>query len=146
MFNQEQYGLAVDYWSFGALLFELLTGNPPWYEKNQSWNTTRTEEKITCAPIDFPGYISPEAEALISGLMIRDPVKRYCFQQAQEHCFFDICKDKWDAIEQKQPGMPGLTVPLKYSRSSDGEQERQQKRAEFFRQSNKDREIEESDR
>jgi serine/threonine protein kinase len=42
--------VAVDWWSFGTLIYEMLTGWPPFYDKN----IKRMCEKILAAPLVFP--------------------------------------------------------------------------------------------
>ncbi|KAG1708276.1 hypothetical protein DVH05_024958 [Phytophthora capsici] len=51
------YDSAVDWWSLGALAFEMLTGNPPFRSKNP----TDLHKKIISAKIQLPGWLSGEA-------------------------------------------------------------------------------------
>jgi len=66
------YGKAVDWWSLGTLLYEMLTGLPPFYNQNLHV----MYEKIIRAKLTFPDYLSPEAKSLLTGLLDRDPKTR----------------------------------------------------------------------
>lgn len=66
------YGKSVDWWSFGTLLFEMLTGLPPFYceDVQQMYN------KIVSEELQIPDSISENAADLIRKLLERDPEKR----------------------------------------------------------------------
>merc|ERR1712187_912275 len=70
--QQSGHGKAVDWWSFGTLLFEMMTGLPPFY--NQNLNVMY--EKILHYPIPMPKYLSKEARSLFLALLERDPSRR----------------------------------------------------------------------
>ena len=55
----------VDWWSFGVLLYEMLSGYPPFYDKN----TYEIYKKITIGHFEFPNDIMINARQLISGLL-----------------------------------------------------------------------------
>lgn len=68
------YGKAVDWWSFGTLMYEMLTGLPPFY----SQDVQQMYSKIMSAKLNIPKTISPEARDLLEKLLERDPDKRLC--------------------------------------------------------------------
>jgi serine/threonine protein kinase len=66
------HGFAVDWWSLGMLIYEMLTGLPPWYTKSRK----ELYESLRSAELRFPSYVSDNARSLISGLLNRDPAAR----------------------------------------------------------------------
>ncbi|KAL7061439.1 hypothetical protein AAHC03_01408 [Spirometra sp. Aus1] len=67
------HGRAVDWWSLGTLLFDMLSGGPPF---SQEENKKATAEKILKSQVKFPPSFSPEAISLIRGLLKKDPKER----------------------------------------------------------------------
>lgn len=61
----QKYGAAVDWWSFGILLFEMMHGRTPFYDKNRKLMFYRI---INTEP-SFPSTFSPEAVDCIRGLL-----------------------------------------------------------------------------
>ena len=59
---RQGHGRAVDWWSLGALLFEMLTGLPPFYSRNRQ----AMFEKIMQADLQFPECVTPVAQDLLS--------------------------------------------------------------------------------
>lgn len=57
----------MDWWSLGTLIYEMLTGLPPFYDQNMQ----RMYDKILNAPLRFPAYMSNEAKSLLTGLLQR---------------------------------------------------------------------------
>lgn len=73
------YSKEVDWWALGIVCFELLTGWPPFYDRD----FTKMCEKILYKPLVFPVKkynITKEAEAVIKGLLTRDHTKRMYFE------------------------------------------------------------------
>jgi len=102
--------VAVDWWSFGTLIYEMLTGWPPFYDKN----IKRMCEKILAAPLVFPVRIqvSQVAQNLIRGLLTRDPVKRLRAEHVRAHPFYkDIDWFRLDRKEYKPPFVPNVSSP-----------------------------------
>jgi serum/glucocorticoid-regulated kinase 2 len=82
------YTKAVDWWTLGILLFEMLTGLPPFYDEN----VKEMYKKIVQAPLKFPDEVSPVAQDLLTKMLDRDPAKRLGANGAEEikrHKFFD---------------------------------------------------------
>merc|ERR1712232_51960 len=70
----EGYGLPVDWWTLGILMYELLVGQPPF----QSDAPYLTYPKITDGfkKVKFPESCNGHAETLVKGLCRTDPDKR----------------------------------------------------------------------
>ncbi|CAE7475006.1 sck1 [Symbiodinium microadriaticum] len=106
------YGIDIDWWSLGIVAFELLTGWPPFFDKDFD----RMCEKILKKPIRFPGKysISAEAQQLIRGFLERNPNNRLGSRKSgglgslQAHVFF--ADTEWDLLERGQVRPP--FVPL----------------------------------
>ena len=62
MVQGQDYGIEVDWWSMGILLFDMLTGSPPWTDKNEK----KLCDLILGAKLVLPNYLSPEVQVLCS--------------------------------------------------------------------------------
>ncbi|KAI9499483.1 kinase-like domain-containing protein [Zychaea mexicana] len=117
MVRQEPYTQAVDWWSLGILLYELLVGGAPFH----SVHLDVLYRKICKAPLKFPAQpsVSPEAKDLIAQLLDRNPATRVGAEQVKAHPFFRNIQ--WDLIAQKQvrpPFKPVLANQRQTSSSS----------------------------
>ncbi|XP_076453547.1 cAMP-dependent protein kinase catalytic subunit PRKX-like [Babylonia areolata] len=63
---------AVDWWSLGVLIFEMLVGYPPFYADNPFG----IYEKILAGKVEWPKYIDLVAKDLIKKLLVQDRTRR----------------------------------------------------------------------
>jgi serine/threonine protein kinase len=110
----DDYGAAVDWWSLGALGFDLLTGNPPFAGNNNA----KIQEKIVNSKLSLPYYLSADAKDLLTRLLRKDPKKRLGFNTVKDlatikkHRFFrKIDWKKLTARELEPPIQPLITDP-----------------------------------
>ncbi|KAH4917299.1 hypothetical protein HBI26_107380 [Parastagonospora nodorum] len=108
------YGAAVDWWSLGALGFDLLTGAPPFSGNNNA----KIQEKILKSKVALPYYLSLDAKDLLTRLLRKEPKKRLGFnmpkdlQTIKNHRFFrKINWKKLEARELEPPIIPLITDP-----------------------------------
>lgn len=96
--RKQRYGRAVDWWSLGTLLYEMICGLPPFYDRNRQ----TMYRKILHADLDPPPHMSAEAVDLCSRMLVRDPTKRLGYNGGDElkkHPFF--AEYDWEALEAK---------------------------------------------
>ena len=70
--NRKGHSFAADWWSFGVLMYEMLTGQLPF----QGENRKETMSQILKSKLGMPEYLSPEAQSLLRALFKRNPVNR----------------------------------------------------------------------
>jgi serum/glucocorticoid-regulated kinase 2 len=58
------YTKTVDWWTLGVLLYEMMTGLPPFYDEN----TNEMYRKILQDELRFPDDMSAEARSLLKGV------------------------------------------------------------------------------
>lgn len=66
------YQKAVDWWTLGVLLYEMLMGLPPFYDEN----TNEMYRKILQEPLHFPNDVPSAAKDLLTRLLNRNPSER----------------------------------------------------------------------
>ncbi|CZR70207.1 probable protein kinase [Phialocephala subalpina] len=110
----QKYGMAVDWWSFGALGFDLLTGSPPF----QGQNHAKIQEKIVKQKLVMPYFLGPDAKDLLTRLLRKEPNKRLGanmpkdLQTIKKHRFFR--KIDWKKLAKREvepPIQPLVTDP-----------------------------------
>jgi serum/glucocorticoid-regulated kinase 2 len=70
MLKQQGHTFAVDFYCLGALLYELITGLPPYYSRD----TNKIFHSIMNDELQFPkGLVSGEARDLIRRLLAKNP-------------------------------------------------------------------------
>ena len=111
---QKHYDTAVDWWSFGILGFDLLTGSSPFSANNE----TKIKEKILKSKLVLPYFLSADAKDLLTRLLRKEPRKRLGanmpkdMQTIKSHRFFR--KIDWKKLEKRElepPIKPLITDP-----------------------------------
>ena len=95
------HGKAVDWWSLGILLYEMLCGLPPFY----SDNVQQMYELILQKPLEFEPHVSPAARDLLTRLLDRNPDTRLQdVRQFMAHPFFSDVN--WDDLYNRRIPVP----------------------------------------
>jgi len=104
----ERHSYPVDWWSLGTIVYEMLTGLPPFYCKS----VIMMYQKIIKGQLRFPEGISGEAMDFLQQLLDKNPDTRLCGPSVREHPFFRSID--WSLLETKQiepPWAPPVTSP-----------------------------------
>jgi serine/threonine protein kinase len=68
------HDMTCDWWSFGIIIYEFLSNQPPFYE--ESGDRQKLYEKILSGKIEWPRYFDSASKDLIKKLLVQDPAKR----------------------------------------------------------------------
>ncbi|XP_005094788.1 ribosomal protein S6 kinase 2 beta [Aplysia californica] len=87
--NRKGHGTPADWWSYGVLMFEMLTGALPF----QGANRKETMTQILKAKLGMPPFLSPEAQSLLRAVFKRNPANRLGsgsngIEEMKRHPFF----------------------------------------------------------
>ncbi|CAH9143474.1 unnamed protein product [Cuscuta epithymum] len=109
----EGHGSAVDWWTFGIFLYELLHGMTPF----KGSGNRATLFNVVGQPLRFPDapQVSTVARDLIRGLLVKDPHKRIAYKRGateiKQHPFFEGVN--WALVRSALP--PYIPEPVDYS-------------------------------
>lgn len=109
--NRKGHTTAADWWSFGVLMFEMLTGALPF----QGANRKETMMQILKAKLGMPQFLSSEAQSLLRALFKRNPANRLAsgpngIEDMKVHPFFGTID--WQKLydrETKPPFIPAVS-------------------------------------
>lgn len=97
--NEEYYGLEVDNWSLGVIIYILLAGYPPFQGRKHV-----LYKKISAADFSFPKKdwerISKSGKDFISGLLTIDKNKRLTSFEALQHKWMNTSKENFENLKQ----------------------------------------------
>lgn len=101
------HGKPVDWWTLGAIVYEMLIGLPPFYAN------TREEifENIKTKQLKFPNYLTPAAKNFLEGLFNKSPEKRLGSKgsdQIKDHPWF--LNVNWNSLLKKKYKPPFLPI------------------------------------
>ncbi|XP_053093349.1 ribosomal protein S6 kinase alpha-1 isoform X2 [Pangasianodon hypophthalmus] len=111
--NRQGHIHSADWWSFGVLMFEMLTGSLPFQGKDRK----ETMNLILKARLGMPQFLSAEAQSLLRALFKRNPTNRLGSgpdgaEEIKRHSFFSTID--WNKLfrrEIKPPFKPAVARP-----------------------------------
>ncbi|XP_057507676.1 serine/threonine-protein kinase RHS3-like [Actinidia eriantha] len=108
----EGHGSAVDWWTFGIFLYELLHGTTPF----KGSGNRATLFNVVGQPLRFPEtqQVSNMARDLIKGLLVKEPHKRIAYKRGateiKQHPFFEGVN--WALVRSAMP--PHIPEPVDF--------------------------------
>ncbi|KAI9573605.1 kinase-like domain-containing protein [Boletus coccyginus] len=114
--NGQGYNKVIDWWTLGVLLYEMLSGLPPFYDEV----TDKMYQKILTDPLVFGSEFGSGARSILTSLLDRDPTRRLGVNGAEEikkHPFFEKHLDFKKLLQKKiqPPFKPSVSSPVDVS-------------------------------
>jgi serine/threonine protein kinase len=127
----EGHGSAVDWWTLGIFLYELLHGTTPFKGAGNRATLCNVIEQPLRFPSDFGGSAAGGASAvardLIRGLLVKEPQKRIAFTRGateiKQHPFFEGVN--WALVRSMAP--PSVPEPVdfrQYAEAASGKEKK----------------------
>ena len=85
--HYKKYDNKSDLWSVGIIIYEMITGKPPYHVKNFYQLIKLIDKENIILPTKFKSYISIELQKLLASLLVKEPNNRICCN--------DFFSNKW---------------------------------------------------
>jgi len=115
---KQEYGKSIDIWSLGMVMFEMLTGLPPWYSTDKA----QMRSRILYDDVSFPSYVPTKVRRFIERLLRKEAPQRLgnsggmaTVKQSNYFAGFD-----WDLLQQQGMTPPFQPCKDKYTGVSSG--------------------------
>ena len=96
MISKLGHGKSIDYYLLGVVLYEMVTGLPPFYSDYKE----ELFYNIQNNTIEFPEYLSPDLKQLLTDLLNKNPLDRPNIEKIKKYKWFkDI---SWDEVYRRE--------------------------------------------
>lgn len=99
--EEKGYNYSVDIWTVGCLIYEMATGNPPFYVED---NRLKLLEMIKKGEVQIPPNLSPSLQDLLGKIFMKDPNQRLGsrngIQEIKEHQW--LANFDWERLEKRE--------------------------------------------
>lgn len=106
----EDYDYKVDWWSLGCVIFDMMSGKPPFTGNSHK----AIQDKILTKKLTLPFYFSMDAKDLLNKLLNKNPIKRFPVDDSWEkftsHRFFR--KINWKKLEEQDESLVPPVIPV----------------------------------
>lgn len=106
----QPYGMAIDFWAFGILLYQMLENRSPFYGESEK----ETFQSILKGKLQFSSSIDKNGKSIISKLLQSNPLERLGmkggsgWKAVKEHSFF--AEINWEALKQLRVTVPFVPI------------------------------------
>ncbi|XP_068561668.1 G protein-coupled receptor kinase 5 [Cebidichthys violaceus] len=106
--SHKHYGMSVDWWGLGCLVYEMTAGQPPFRKRGEHPKPPEMERRIQREELEYDNKFSKDVKDLCSSLLTKDPEERLGCRmsggrEVQSHPFFQKVNFRMMEVGLVQP-------------------------------------------